>query len=88
MVDHKIDSALDALCDEQMRADWDIYHQIGDVMRSDDMAINLSAEFAARMAARLDAEPAIVAPIARNDLANASSTHGTVGLLDAAGSRS
>jgi sigma-E factor negative regulatory protein RseA len=44
------------------KADWEIYHQIGDVLRSDDMAVLLSAGFASRMAARLDAEPAIVAP--------------------------
>jgi len=41
---------------------WDIYHQIGDVLRSDDMAISLSPNFAASFAARLDAEPTILAP--------------------------
>ncbi|HJV72895.1 MAG TPA: sigma-E factor negative regulatory protein [Noviherbaspirillum sp.] len=79
LVDHKIDGALDALCNEQLRADWDIYHQIGDVMRSDDMAINLSSGFAARMAARLDAEPTIGAPAAVNNLVNISSSSGAVG---------
>jgi len=44
------------------RVDWEIYHQIGDVLRSDDMDVTLSSGFAARMAARLDAEPTIVAP--------------------------
>ncbi|MBO9535938.1 sigma-E factor negative regulatory protein [Herbaspirillum sp.] len=41
---------------------WEVYHQIGDVLRSEDMGISLSAGFSARMSALLDAEPAIVAP--------------------------
>lgn len=56
--------ALVALRDPATRADWDIYHQIGDALRSDDMAFSLSEGFAARMAARLDAEPALLAPVA------------------------
>lgn len=40
---------------------WNLYHQIGDVLRSDDMATGLSAEFSARLSARLDLEPAIIA---------------------------
>jgi sigma-E factor negative regulatory protein RseA len=58
----QIDIVLAALRQEPGRADWEIYHEIGDVLRSDDMAIPLSAGFAARMAARLDAEPAILSP--------------------------
>jgi sigma-E factor negative regulatory protein RseA len=45
------------------RATWDIYHQIGDLMRSDEMGHAFSTDFSARMSARLAAEPAIVAPI-------------------------
>ena len=60
--DSQLDVALAALRDPQARADWDIYHQIGDVLRSDDMAFSLSGDFSARMTARLDAEPAILAP--------------------------
>jgi sigma-E factor negative regulatory protein RseA len=41
---------------------WDLYHQIGDVLRSDDMAISMSPNFAASFSARLDAEPTIIAP--------------------------
>jgi sigma-E factor negative regulatory protein RseA len=41
---------------------WDLYHQIGDVLRSDDMAISMSPNFAAAFSARLDAEPTIIAP--------------------------
>jgi len=63
--DDHVDVALAALRREQGKADWDIYHQIGDVLRSDDMDVNLSPGFAARLSARLDAEPAIVAPVSR-----------------------
>lgn len=60
--DQQIDMAFAALKQDEVRADWELYHQIGDVLRSDDMAVTLSPSFAARMAARLDAEPTIVAP--------------------------
>src|SRR5690606_1097531 len=36
--------------------DWELYHRVGDVLRSEELAAPLSAGFAARMAARLDAE--------------------------------
>lgn len=55
--------ALAALRQPEGKAAWEIYHQIGDVLRSDDMAISLSPGFAARMAARLEAEPTIIAPM-------------------------
>jgi sigma-E factor negative regulatory protein RseA len=57
-----VNMVLGTLRQIENKADWEIYHQIGDVLRSDDMAVPLSAGFASRMAARLDAEPAIVAP--------------------------
>lgn len=56
-----VDMALAALRHNEGRATWDVYHQIGDIMRSDDMALNLSPDFAARIFARLDAEPAMIA---------------------------
>ncbi len=62
LTDNQIEPVLAALRNAGHRADWDIYHQIGDVLRSDDMAFSLSENFAARMAARLEAEPSIVAP--------------------------
>lgn len=46
------------------RAAWDEYHRIGDLARSEDMNVPLSAGFSARMAARLEAEPTILAPAA------------------------
>ena len=42
---------------------WDTYHLIGDVMRSQDLAIRPSDRFYARVSAALDAEPPIVAPL-------------------------
>lgn len=58
----EVELALAALRHSKGKAAWDIYHQIGDVLRSDDMAVSLSPGFAARMAARLESEPTIVAP--------------------------
>lgn len=62
LAEEQIDLALAALRRSDRRSDWDMYHQIGDVLRSDDMAVTLSAGFAASMAARLEAEPTIIAP--------------------------
>lgn len=41
---------------------WDVYHQIGDVLRSDDLDVNLSADFSQRFSLLLEAEPVILAP--------------------------
>ncbi|MDX3893592.1 MULTISPECIES: sigma-E factor negative regulatory protein [Pusillimonas] len=41
---------------------WDTYHLIGDVLRSDELAIRPSDLFYARVSKAIDAEPAIVAP--------------------------
>lgn len=62
LADSHIDVALAALRGSEQQAAWDIYHQIGDVLRSDDMATKMRPDFAARMAARLEAEPVIIAP--------------------------
>jgi sigma-E factor negative regulatory protein RseA len=58
--DSQLNIALAALRKVEGKADWEIYHQIGDVLRSNDMAMNLSEQFAIRMAARLEAEPVFV----------------------------
>lgn len=60
--DRQAEVALAALRQPEARTDWEMYHQIGDVLRSDDMAVTMSSGFAARMAARLELEPAIVVP--------------------------
>ncbi len=44
------------------RKTWEIYHQIGDVLRSDDLAMTLSPDFSSRLSALLDAEPVVMAP--------------------------
>jgi sigma-E factor negative regulatory protein RseA len=41
---------------------WELYHLIGDAIRSDQMAAPVSSDFAARFAARLEAEPTVLAP--------------------------
>lgn len=63
LADEQVEVVLAALRNPDSKSDWEIYHQIGDVLRSDDMACQLSTGFAARMAARLEAEPAIIAPV-------------------------
>lgn len=75
--DTHVDMALAALRHPHGKADWDIYHQIGDVLRSDDMDVNLSAGFAARFSARLDAEPTIVAPHVTAPAASLAKTSGS-----------
>jgi sigma-E factor negative regulatory protein RseA len=49
-------TALESLGDKSSRDDWELYHRIGDVLRSEELAAPLSTDFAARMAARLEAE--------------------------------
>jgi sigma-E factor negative regulatory protein RseA len=44
------------------QATWDIYQQIGDVLRSDQLATPLSADFSSKFSVLLDAEPVILAP--------------------------
>jgi sigma-E factor negative regulatory protein RseA len=63
LTDRQVEAALATLRQPEGRANWEIYHQIGDVLRCDDMAVKMSPGFTARMAARLELEPAIVAPM-------------------------
>ncbi|MBC3874291.1 sigma-E factor negative regulatory protein [Undibacterium flavidum] len=63
------DAQLDALLDrlkgqdgQQVMQTWTQYHELGDVLRSDDLAVALSPNFSAKMSALLDAEPVILAP--------------------------
>ncbi len=46
----------------ELRDTWDVYHQIGDVLRTDAMASGVSAGFSRRFAERLAAEPVVLAP--------------------------
>jgi len=60
------DDFSDALAQSGMKADWDVYHLIGDVMRSPGLAQPLHAGFSAKVAAAIASEPAIVAAPRRN----------------------
>ncbi len=62
LVDAHVNMALTVLRQPEEQVTWDLYHQIGDVLRSEEMAFSLSDGFAAKMSARLDAEPTIIAP--------------------------
>lgn len=62
--DPYINATFASLRQQEAKDDWELYHRIGDVLRSEDMDIPLSSGFAARMAARLEKEPAIIAPVA------------------------
>lgn len=86
LADSHIDVALTALNQADERDAWDVYHQIGDVLRSDEMAITLRPDFAARMAARLEAEPTIIAPVHHTSNASRPSC-ATVPVKDASGKR-
>ena len=43
------------------REQWDIYHQIGDVLRSEEMAYNPTNNFSKRLAIQLVNEPSLIA---------------------------
>lgn len=60
--DHEVGPVMAALRAPGHRADWDIYHQIGDTLRSETMATPVSAGFSDRFAARLATEPPLLAP--------------------------
>lgn len=63
--DAQLDLALAALRNDDVAENWEIYHLIGDALRSEEVAnVALSAGFSARLAARLEAEPTIIAPAA------------------------
>jgi sigma-E factor negative regulatory protein RseA len=70
LVDGELDSsATEAACrlwknDVQARCSWHAYHLIGDVLRSDDLAVEAGRDerFLLSLRARLDAEPVVLAP--------------------------
>lgn len=63
-VDGEADMRADELDSPYGRQVWDTYHLIGDVMRSQDLAIRPSDRFYARVSAAIDAEPVVLAPSA------------------------
>jgi sigma-E factor negative regulatory protein RseA len=58
----QVKQCLTQMRDDEARTTWDLYHHIGDIIRSDAMAAPLSDGFAARFAERFDSEPALLAP--------------------------
>lgn len=58
----EFDVVLSALRRSDAQADWEIYHQIGDVLRSDAAELSMSSDFTARLFARLEDEPVVLAP--------------------------
>ncbi len=60
--DGQTEIALADLRDGDGRSDWELYHRIGDVLRSDDMALRMSDDFSARLSTRLAKEPVYIAP--------------------------
>lgn len=68
LADSQVDLVLASLRQAETRANWELYHQIGDVLRSGDMSMPLSKDFSVRMSAALDAEPVIVAPAVKNSV--------------------
>ncbi len=57
---HRCDEVARKLRQPAEQDCWNLYHQIGDALRSDDMENALSADFLMRFSARLDLEPAII----------------------------
>jgi sigma-E factor negative regulatory protein RseA len=60
--DDQFDLIMAALKTQEGRDRWAEYHEIGDVLRSDDMAVTMSPDFTARLMSRLDDEPTVIVP--------------------------
>lgn len=58
------DAALAALSatDSVARQQWTTLHRIGDALRSNELALDMSPDFMRRFSARLEQEPTIIAP--------------------------
>lgn len=70
LVDQEITTVLAALRVPERREAWDVYHRIGDVLRSEDLAYyEMRPQAQARMAALLDAEPVVSTPVQTMDCA-------------------
>lgn len=46
----------------QLKKSWEQYHEFGDILRSDDLAVSFSPEFSSKFEALLAAEPIVLAP--------------------------
>ena len=61
-MDGEADLPAFLLRSSEARRDWDTYHLIGDVLRSEALARPVSSRFSTQLQQMLDAEPPIVAP--------------------------
>ncbi len=59
-------AALRGSSPSTLNEDWELYHRIGDCLRNEPMADDLSAGFSLRLRERLDAEPVVLAPRRRD----------------------
>ncbi len=62
---NELDRVLQQLQTETARQDWLLYHQIGDLINSDDLSMTLSDNFAPALRAKLASEPVFIQPGAR-----------------------
>ncbi|MFZ6774759.1 sigma-E factor negative regulatory protein [Undibacterium sp. SXout7W] len=62
LTDAQLDEMLATYAEANGTSHWDVYHQIGDALRSDDLAIQMSSDFSERFRQKLDAEPVVLAP--------------------------
>lgn len=67
LAEKEIARVLSSLRVPEQREAWDAYHRIGDILRSEELAYEMRPEAQAKMAALLDAEPIIFAPIQSGD---------------------
>ncbi|MBC7501261.1 MAG: sigma-E factor negative regulatory protein [Herminiimonas sp.] len=77
LADIQVDVMLASLSGHDERAAWTTYHEIGDMLRSDDLDVDLTSDFSTRLMARLDAEPPLALPIVRKAHEQAADTAGT-----------
>ena len=60
---HRHGAMLHELRQPESRCAWALYHVIGDVVRSDEMATDCSADFMQKLSARLAMEPTFISPV-------------------------
>ncbi|MEO8598232.1 MAG: sigma-E factor negative regulatory protein [bacterium] len=70
LTDQEFAAVLVALRAPEQREAWDVYHRIGDVLRSEDLVYEMRPQAQLRMAALLDAEPIVFAPVQAFHLLN------------------
>ncbi len=58
----RTEAVLALLEQAEGRVSWELYHQAGDALRSEEIPLAMSPDFSRKLFARLDAEPIIIAP--------------------------